>query len=406
MINRSPFKQPFKNPYAAQPFAAPPVAQPAPQPPTTPEENLPRALQYAADSSGCGFWRMLWPEHILNANQKAMVTTTTVMNASEHFYSPLKAVRIQRQATSAQVEFVKYLKALQSKYNFRLLYEIDDVVFHEDIPDYNKFKFAFESEEIRNNIINIINMCDEVTVTNPFMRDYFREKTGKKEITVIPNFPPDWWIGRYFDPKRSYDMLMKHKKKPRILYAGSGAHFDVENKTGFKDDFEDVIKQIIDTRHKYTWIFIGAFPLQLVNYVRSGEIEFHPWQRLYDFPKKIHELEVQMLIAPLQDNNFNKSKSDIKFIEACCMGLPVACQDMITYKDAVIKFKTGEEMVARIEETLKRSNNYIENAHRLRKIGEKRFLERDENHDCYVELFTTPYGSADRKNLARFNDSI
>ena len=404
MINASPFRQPFSR----SPFAtAPQVAAPAPAPRVdTPEENLPRVLQYAADTSGCGFWRLLWPEHILNANQKAMITTTTVMNPSEHFYAPLKAVRVQRQATGSQLEFMQYLAQLRQKHGFRIIYEIDDVVFHEDIPDYNKFKFAFESEEIRKNIITMMNMCDEVTVTNAFMRDYFREKTGKKEISVIPNFPPDWWIGRYYDPKRSYDLLLKHKKKPRILYAGSGAHFDVENKVNQQDDFENVIKHIIDSRHKYTWIFIGAAPMQLIPYIRTGEIEFHPWQRLYDFPKKIHELEVQMLIAPLQDNNFNRCKSDIKFIEACCMGLPVACQDMVTYKDALIKFKTGEEMMHKIEETLKRTNKYSENAYTYRKIGEKRFLEKDENHDCYVELFTTPYGSPNRNCLNKFNDSI
>jgi hypothetical protein len=406
-MNYSPFKQPFRAPFAAPSHIAPMVAAPQNAPQVhTPEEDLPRALQYAADTSGCGFWRMIWPEHILNANQKAMITTTTVMNASESFYAPLKAIRIQRQATAPQLEFVKYLKALQSKHGFRIIYEIDDVVFHEDIPDYNKFKFAFESQEIRNNILQIINLCDEVTVTNEFMRDYFREKTNKREISVIPNFPPEWWIGRYYDPKRSYNALLKHKKKPRILYAGSGAHFDVENKTGQKDDFEDIVKHIIDTRHKYTWIFIGAAPMQLIPYIQRNEIEFHQWQRLYDFPKKIHELEVQMLIAPLQDNNFNKCKSDIKFIEACSMGLPVACQDMVTYKDAIIKFKTGEEMMHKIEETLKRTNKYLENSYSLRKIGEQRFLERDENHDCYLELITTPYGSPNRKNLLRYNDSI
>jgi len=405
MINASPFRQPFKSPFAQPKQPMQPVQQAAPQP-HSPEEDLPRVLQYAADASGCGFWRLFWPEHILNANQKAMVTTTTVMNPSEQFYAPLKAIRVQRQATKAQLDFMQYLTQLRQKYGFRIIYEIDDVVFHEDIPDYNKFKFAFESEEIRNNIITMINMCDEVTVTNEYMRDYFRQKTGKKEISVIPNFPPDWWIGRYSDPKRSYDLLLKHKKKPRILYAGSGAHFDVDNKVNQQDDFEDVIKHIIDSRHKYTWIFIGAAPMQLIPYIKSGEIEYHPWQKLYDYPKKIYELEVQMLIAPLQDNNFNRCKSDIKFIEACCMGLPVACQDMVTYKNALIKFETGEEMMFKIEDTLRRTNRYLENSYDYRKIGENRFLEKDENHDCYVELFTTPYGSADRKCLNKFNNSI
>lgn len=405
MLNATPFKSPF----AASPFKQP-FSQPAPkkkeEASVPPENGLPRVLQYVADMSGCGFWRMMWPEHILNANQKLLSTSTTVMNGSKEFYAPLKALRVQRQATTQQKQFMMYLKQLQSEFGFRLIYEIDDVVFKEDIPDYNQFKFAFDSDEIRQNTIDIMNMCDEVTVTNTFMRDYFREKTGKREVTAIPNFPPAWWIGQYFNPARSYDLLIKNKKKPRILYAGSGAHFDVTNKTGGKDDFEGVVKQIIDSRHKYTWVFMGAAPTALIPYIRTGEIEFHPWQTLYNFPRKIFEMGVQMLVAPLQENNFNRCKSDIKFIEACCMGLPVACQDMVTYENALIKFKTGEEMMSCIEETLRRTNTYRDRAYEYRKIGEERFLEHDSNQDCYVELFTTPYGSPERKNIMRFNSNI
>lgn len=400
--NASPFRSPFRNPFMNN-AVAPQIVK---KPQVNSGPDSPRVLQYAADVSGCGFWRMFWPEHILNANGKLLSTTTTVMNDSKAFYAPLKAVRIQRQASSDQLSFVRYLKNLQAEFGFRLIYEIDDVVFHEDIPDYNKFKFAFESDETRKTILEIISLCDEVTVTNTFMRDYFRSKTGKREITTIPNFPPAWWIGQYYNPERSYQMLLKHKKKPRILYAGSGAHFDVDNKVGGRDDFEDVVKHIIDTRHKYTWIFMGAAHTALLPYIRSGEIEFHNWQSLYNYPRKIWDLEAQMLVAPLQDNNFNRCKSDIKFIEACAFGLPVACQDMCTYENATIKFKTGEEMMHKIEDTLKRTNGYKDNSVRLRKIADKRFLELDENQDCYVELFTTPYGSAERKNINRFNSNI
>ena len=405
MFNASPFQSPFQQPFQAPAFLQPPEVKHA-QRIQTPEENIPRVLQYAADLSGCGFWRMFWPEHILNAHQKILSTTTTVMDNGEAFYAPMKAIRIQRQATEQQLDFVKYMKHLQGKFGFRLIYEIDDVVFHEDIPDYNRFKFAFEGERTRDTILEIMSLCDEITVTNEYMRDYFRRKTGKKEVTAIPNFSPRWWSGQYFDVNRNYNMLIKHKKKPRILYAGSGAHFDVDNKVGGRDDFEDVVKNIINSRHMYTWVFIGAVPNALISFVQRGEIEFHPWQRLYDLPKKIHDLEIQMMIAPLQDNEFNRCKSDIKLIEASSFGIPIACQDMVTYQDAPIKFRSGEEMMAKIADTLSRPNRYRDRAPQYRAIAEERYLEHDRNHDCYVELFTTPYGSPNRSNINRFNKDI
>lgn len=399
----------FKSPFGSSPFGPAIPHQPLDisiRPPAelhNPEQDLPRVVQYAADTSGCGFWRMFWPDHILNANQKVLCTTTSVIDNSEGFYAPVKAVRVQRQATGSQLEFIKYLKKLQQRYGFRIIYEIDDVVFHEDIPDYNKFKGAFIDPSIRQNIVDIINMCDEATVTNPYMRDYFREKTGKNEITVIPNMPPKWWIGHFFNPTKLNNNLIANKKKPRVLYAGSGAHFDVDFKVGNKDDFERVVDSIIATRHEFTWVFMGSAPNKLIPYIKTGEIELHNWQSLYNYPQKIYDLNVQMMVAPLQDNHFNRCKSDIKYIEAASFGIPIACQDIVTYKNAPIRFNTGDEMIDQIRDTLRRTNTYTERAHQYRKVAEDRFLEHDRNHECYAELFTTPYKSSDRKYLNRFN---
>lgn len=368
-----------------------------------PEAEVPRVVQFTADFSGCGLYRMGWMSHLMNYQAKLAISDMFVMVGDANWYRNVKAIRLQRQATTDQKKFVQFLKEIQPQIGFKLIYEVDDVVFAEDIPDFNKFKSAFTSDEIRNNVVDIINMCDEVSVTCDFMRDLYTQRTGKKEISVIPNFPAKFWIGNYFDPNkinRDYDA---NKKKPRILYSGSGAHFDVENKVNQKDDFEHVIKAIIDTRHKFQWIFIGAFPLQLQQYIQNKDIEFHPWCRLYDFPKKIYDLNVQMMVAPLQDNNFNRSKSDIKYIEACAFGLPVACQDMCTYQNAEIKFRTGEEMIAKIEEEVFRAGHYKNSYHRRRKVAEDRFLELEKNLDCYYELFMTPYGSPDRKNMKRYN---
>ena len=367
------------------------------------EVNLPRVVQFGADLSGCGLYRLGWVSHLMNFQSKAMVTDTNVMVLDPRWYVNVKAVRLQRQATTAQKEFVKFLLEVKKQVGFKIIYEIDDVVFREDIPDYNKFKSAFVSDEIRQNVTEIMSMCDEISVTCDFMKDLYRERTGKQEITVIPNFPAKFWIGNYFNPDRINQLYDKNKKKPRILYTGSGAHFDVENRVGQKDDFEHVVKAIIDSRHKYQWVFIGAFPLPLHKYIQSGEIEFHQWQRLYDYPQKIHDLGVQMMVAPLQDNSFNKSKSDIKYIEACAFGLPVACQDLCTYQNAEIKFKTGEEMLAKIENELGRAGHYKNSSHKRRKVAEDRFMELDKNLDCYHELFFTPYKSPDRKHLKRYN---
>ena len=60
------------------------------------ELDLPRALNYYADFSGCGFWRMIWPEHTLNAYSKAIIHGSTVMVSDQKYYVNVKCVRVQR----------------------------------------------------------------------------------------------------------------------------------------------------------------------------------------------------------------------------------------------------------------------------------------------------------------------
>ena len=106
-----------------------------------------------------------------------------------------------------------------------------------------------------------------------------------------------------------------------------------------------------------------------------------------------------MFIAPLSDNNFNKSKSNLKYLEASALGLPIACQDLCTYKDAPIKFKTGDEMIDRIKETLSSERNFIKASVNGRNEAEKRFLETETNLYQYYDNYMYDQGDPRRKYL-------
>jgi len=404
MIGTAPFPQPIVSPFGAVNFHEP---TPPPQPQAPKEASMNRYVNYLADYSGCGHWRILWPEAAINARGDGMSQSTTAMVSDPRWYTGVKAVKVQRQASQHQKEFVKYLKQVQQEHGFKIIYEVDDVVFKECIPDYNKFKFAFDTEEIRQNCIDIINMVDEVTVTCDFMRKLYQKKTGQEKITVIPNFVPNGWMGQLYNPQKVHREFENNRRKPRILYTGSGAHYDVDNKTGGKDDLTEVRDFIRDTVDKYQWIFVGAFPPTLQDLVQQNKIEFYPWLPLLKYPYFIANLNAQLMVAPLQINDFNKSKSDIKFIEACVLGIPCLCQDMETYSTAPeqLRFKTVQEFEAKIERILdwKKRNRYFQNIPKLREIGQKRILELDQNIGAYLEALNTPWGSDERKFLKEWN---
>lgn len=399
-----PIVSPFPSPYGHQRMVEQDV--PAPVENKPPELDFDRSINYYADYSGCGHWRMIWPEHILNAHQKAVIHGTTMMVLDERYYENTHTVRVQRQATGHQLQFIKALKQISEKKDFRLIYEIDDIVFHEDIPDYNKFKPAFVDPEIRQSAMEIMNICDEVTVTCKFMQEYYRSKISNQNITVIPNYPPKWWIGKHYNPDSIAKNYRKTRKKPRIVYAASGAHFDVDNRVNQRDDFFHVTEAIAKTVDQFQWVFLGAFPLPLTHLVQEGKIEFHDWKRLYEYPQLLHDVNPTVLIAPLQDNTFNRAKSDLKYIEACCLGIPVICQDICTYQNAPYRFTTGSELIDQIRSVTKSQNQYCKASEAAYAVAETRWLELDENADKYAELYKYPYKSPERKLLNSLDDNM
>ncbi len=366
-----------------------------------PGANLSRAVDYLADYGGCGFWRMIWPAEHLNGYQKAVINSLTTMVLDPRFYQGIKAVRLQRQATPQQLEFVKFLRHLSNEYKFKLIYEIDDIIFKNDIPDFNRCKVAFEDDGVVQSILEMMKLCDEISVTCEYMKEYYRDKTLNKNITVIPNYPPKSWADNFYDEKKLNRNYNQNKKKPRVGYCGSGTHIDVINKTNQNDDFTHIVNAIMKTRKEFHWVLMGCYPLPLKPFIDSGEIEYADWAPIYDYPSAIDKLNLNATFAPLIDCPFNKAKSEIKFLEAACQGIPGVYQDLITYKNAPLKFKTGDDLINQLKFLFKDEQTYMKISKQSRKYAETMFL--NSHLDEYAELYFTPYGDDSRKALLKHN---
>ena len=375
------------------------ITEPAPI--QLPGAGLNRAINYYADYGGCGHWRMIWPEYCLNIAQKAVVSGSSMMITDPRFYEQVKCVKLQRQATESQLSFVNHLKSnVCERTGMRLLYEIDDVVFKDDIPIFNRCRDAFDNDDIVRYINDIMNKVDEITVTCDYMREYYMDKTGHENVTVIPNYAPKFWSDRFYDETSLMERFTKHKKRPRVGYTGSGTHFDVMNRTNQQDDFTHVVDYIIKTRKKFEWVFMGGMPLRLKPFIDSGEILFVPWAPLNDYPKAISDLNVNLLIAPLQDNEFNRCKSNIKHLEGATQGIPVICQDMVTYDSCPTRFKTGSELIDQIDAVMSSEQSYQKISREAREYADGMWLEDhiSEHWEAYFRNQDEP-----RPALARLN---
>jgi hypothetical protein len=377
------------------------VNLPQPNAPEIPGANLKRAVTYLADYGGCGFYRCMSPNFLLNLHQKAVIIESTTMVFDERFYQPVSAIKFQRQATPQQLNFVKYLKKICANKipSTKFLYEVDDVVFAEDIPLYNKNRTAFTPDVVQSTIKEFLLSVDEILVTSEYFRDYMKEKSGNPNVSCIPNYLMKWWFDRYYNINTLIKNYEKNKKKPIIAIFASGTHVDVANRNNGQDDFIHVVDSIIKTRTEFEWHFYGAHPFKLNPYISQGSIKFFPWVQLPDFPQSMANSNAQLTFAALQDNTFNRCKSNIKLIEAGALGIPCVCPDLVTYKDAELKYKTGDEFIDCIKTALKNQTVYANYCKKAREYASNFWLDDEKNMMKHYEAFFTPYGSRERKYL-------
>jgi hypothetical protein len=99
------------------------------------------------------------------------------------------------------------------------------------------------------------------------------------------------------------------------------------------------------------------------------------------------------------DNVFNKSKSNIKMVEAGAFGLPGAYQDLCTYKDAEIKFNNGKDLIDQLEYITSDYDRYMKLSDNSRKFTEGLWLE--DHLDVYEAIYTTEWGSKERNEMSQ-----
>lgn len=349
------------------------------------DQYIPKVLFHPTKTTGLAFWRLLWPAYQLSVRREITYSTLRHFPLDALPYVEADTVVIQRCGGKMQAEYLKKVASLRAKANFRLVYDIDDVIFYKDVPDYHVSKKRDDYSE-ESYTRELMQLCDEMTVSTPYLKEYYEKELSHNHVTVVPNKIPFFWAGNCYSEQLIRRNYRKHKAKPRIIYAGSGSHTDMTGDA--KDDFSAVLKVIEATRKEFQWVFVGTCPLAFKKYVENREMDLWNWVPLGELPKLISNLEGNMMIAPLVDNVFNRAKSDIKYLEACAHGLPIACQDITPYKDAPIRFNSGDEMIAKIRAVLGNEEAYFEASRRAKAYVDQNWLEVEKNIMPYREVYS------------------
>jgi glycosyltransferase involved in cell wall biosynthesis len=203
----------------------------------------------------------------------------------------------------------------------RVVYDIDDHVWA--IPDRNVAKAAVRRQ--LKTMTSFVKIADCVTTATERLADELELLNWR--VQVIPNaLPPE-----ALEPDRP-------RSKPgfRIGWAGSVTHVaDLEL-------LAEPLAAVLDRCPEARLVFMGYCPPGWVGHPR---VEVAEWVQVPRYYQALRALELDVFVAPLVDDPFNRCKSDLKLLEAGIMGWPILCSNLGPYADradAVPALRVGD----------------------------------------------------------------
>lgn len=266
----------------------------------------PTVLVHPADNGGCGHYRVIQP---FNAQKNAGlidgVMSEIILPMAEVERLAPDAIVFQRQMSEEQLNNMRRLKTFTSA--FKVL-ELDDYlpnlplksVHHGQVP-----------KDIVRTLRRALSYVDRFVVSTQPLAEALKD--FHPDIRVMENrLDPQWWSELPVSQRRV-------SAKPRVGWAGGNSH------TGDLELIGDVVKALAD---EVDWIFFGMCPEHLRPYVK----EFYSGVEISLYPAALARLNLDLAVAPVEQNLFNECKSNLRLLEYGACGFPVICSDLVCYQ--------------------------------------------------------------------------
>lgn len=286
--------------------------------------SLNEPLQYVqiicTDNSGSSFirlrWNALYLQSFQNTNIIPIVSNVPIMQPD--ILLRTKAVIWQRPTA---VAMVKNLKCLQPKFGYKMIAEFDDIIW-DFFPEYNTL--PVKTENNKKCLTETLPFFDTVIVSTDYLKHNMEKTFSIFNVIAVENVVPKF----LYSIHRS--KLTADLTKPRILWAGANQHFrnpipyTVNNPgmCGLKGDWSDewidfILKNVKE--NKIEFIMMGGAIPYFFEEIKE-KITIIPWVDSNTFPRTYMSTNPDFVIAPLAENEFNKCKSNLAYIQACAIG--------------------------------------------------------------------------------------
>jgi len=268
-----------------------------------PGRPLPVVLASHADWHGCGHYRILLPF-------KAMSNELRVEGGVKfHDFHFTDVARIQPDVIVLQGAWLNdgiltQIRRYREITGAKVVLEFDDYL--PNIPTRSVYRKK-ASQGWTRKMRRAIEQVDWLVVSTPVLAQEYAE--FHEDIRVALNgLPPEWWGG--LEGRR------RMGRKMRVGWAGGISH------TGDLAEIRSVVK---DLQGEVEWVFMGMKPDDVA-------CEFHPGVPIDQYPTKLAALNLDLAVVPLELNQFNRSKSNLRLLELGACGVPVICTDIDPYQ--------------------------------------------------------------------------
>jgi glycosyltransferase involved in cell wall biosynthesis len=265
--------------------------------------------------SGSGQYRVIEP---LDAVQLHSLAETCVVEpekpgqTTRRVLTPLDVARfqpdrivVQHSTTDQDIDNLRAIRRAHPKAFIVQL--MDDLA--SDLPSSHP-AYRSGQREGHTRTLEALALSDRLIVSTQPLADYYAPYC--KDIRLVPNALDMRHWGGLQRPARTGERI-------RIGWAGAAQHLG---------DLRLVQRVVQALAGEVDWVFMGMCPDELRPYVK----EFHGFVSYKDYPAKLASLDLDIAIAPLEDNPFNACKSNLRLLEYGAMGWPVVCSDVYPYR--------------------------------------------------------------------------
>lgn len=296
---------------------------------------------------GTSFYRAFGPFSNLQRNYYGVEIINGSNEGFEYNWwtlNPVDIVFLQRPSTMVGLHIIKTAKLCNKP--VWIDYDDDYISIPTTNPRHNLYANTVRQSQTR----ECMKLADVITVSTPFIADSIRANVDTKaEIIVIPNA---------WDPYLFNTNFNGVERKKIVLWRGGDTHVkDVEI-------YKEAITKCFDHYPEYDWVFYGHEFDWIIDHAilknQSKRLRLYEFTDLMRYFTNCMQLCPEIMIVPLEDNDFNKAKSNISFIEGTLFGASVmasALPEFTQFGDCIKTFSNNDEFINCFDELTRRGTD-------------------------------------------------